>query len=227
MTVAIVIPWMPGCPHRERALQWTLEQYRAEFPDAEIILSGCNPDLPFNRSEAILSGAHQTAADTIIVADGDCYSPGIRAAVAAVEAGTPWAVPHLMLCRFTEAASERVLAGERPEDQDDFAERPYKGYEAGTLLVIRRDVILDVPPDVRLIGWGQDDQCWALALRALVSAPLRGTDPCWHLWHPPQTRKNRAVGSDANLALYKRYKAVRHDPNRMRALVNEAKEVTV
>lgn len=225
MTVAVVIPWTPGCPHRERALAWTVKRYEVEFPDAEIILGGCNPDLPFNRSEAILDGARRSAADTLIVADGDCWSNGIRWAVDTVAGGVPWAVPHLMLCRLSQEATERVLEGEAPEDQEEYAERPYKGYEAGTLLVIRRDVVLDVPPEVRLVGWGQDDQCWALALRALIAPPVRGADPCFHLWHPPQPRRSRAVGNDANLALYRRYKAVRQDPVRMRRLVDESKGV--
>jgi hypothetical protein len=198
-------------------------RYRDAFPDVDIILGDCNPDLPFNRSEAILDGASKTTADTLILADGDCWSDGTHEAVAAVENGAPWAVPHLMLCRLSAEATERVLAGENPEDQDDFAERPYKGHEAGTLLVMNRATLEDIPPPVGMVGWGQDDDAWALALRCLIGPPVRGRQPCWHLHHPPQPRRSRGIGNDANLALYRRYKIARHDPARMRALVDEAK----
>ena len=222
MNTAVIVPWRPGCPHRERALNWTLARYSDTLPDVPVVLGGCDPQVPFNRSAAILDGVGQTDADVLIVTDGDCWSSGLFEALGVVVAGAGWAVPHRMLCRLTADATERVLAGEAPEDQDDFAERPYRGHEAGTLLVIRRDVLLDVPPDVRFRAWGQEDDAWALALRALVGKPWRGDRPIFHLWHPPQPRKNRAVGSDDNLRLYRRYRQARH-PDRMRALVEEAK----
>jgi len=162
-------------------------------------------------------------ADIIICADADVYSPGIAEAVTAVEQGAPWAVPHLMLCRLSEAATARVLAGERPEDQDEFAERPYKGHPGGTLFVIRRDIYLDVSLDPRFHGWGQEDDAFALAVDLLHGRHWRGAHPCWHLWHEPQPRRSRGVGNEANLQLYRRYKAARHDPQRMRRLIDEAK----
>lgn len=158
------------------------------------------------------------------MSDGDCWSDGIHEALQHVDSAG-WAVPHRMLCRLTEAATSRVLAGEAVDEQDDFAERPYKGFECGTLFVARRDVLLDVPPDVRFVGWGQEEQSLSLALNCLIGPPWRGRPPCFHLWHPPQPRRSRGIGNDANLALYRRYRSARNDPVRMRALVDEAKVV--
>lgn len=227
IALAVVIPWRAGAEDRTRALAWTQHRYADAFPDVDIVLGSCNPDLPFNRSEAIVNGASRTDAQTLIVADGDCWTDGIFDAVDHVRSGAAWAVPHLMLCRLSEDATERVLAGEAPEDQDEFAERPYKGHEAGTLLVIDRDVLFDVPPDVRMVGWGSEDDAWAIALRSLIGKPIRGTAPLWHLHHAPQPRRTRGIGNNANFALYGRYRAARHNPVRMRALVDEAKAVTV
>jgi hypothetical protein len=36
-------------------------------------------------------------------------------------------------------------------------------------------------------------------------------------------KRGNRVGNEANLALYKRYRSARHDPVRMRALIDEAK----
>lgn len=227
MKIAVVIPYRPDGGQRDRLLAWTSQRYAEALPDVPVVLGDCNPDRPFNRAEGIVTGALRVDADVLIVADGDCWSDGIFDAIEQVRSGTPWAVPHLRLHRLTEQATERVLAGGRPEDQDDYAERPYKGHAAGTLLVIPRSTLLDVPPDVRMTGWGQEDDAWALALRGLVGKPWRGEEPCWHLWHAPQPRRDRGVGNETNLALYRRYKACRYDPVRMRALVEEGKSVRV
>lgn len=223
MTVAVVIPWRPGCPHREAALEWTLKRYALTLPGAEVIPGACDPGLPFNRAQAILDGASRTDADVVIVADGDCWSDGVFEALEQVERGEAWAVPHRMLRRLSERATRAVLAGDGAWDQVDMDEPPYKGFETGTLVVIRREVLLDVPPDVRCIGWGQEDQCWSLALRALIGPPWRGTAPCWHLWHPAQPRQSRSIGNQDGLRLLKRYESARHKPAVMRALVDESK----
>ena len=50
-------------------------------------------------------------------------------------------------------------------------EDPYPGNPTGTLLVIPREMVLDVPPDVRFKGWGQEDEAWGGALKRLVGNP--------------------------------------------------------
>lgn len=227
--VAVLIPWRSGCEHRERALRWTIDKYTHELPDAEIRLGACNPDLPFNRSEAILDAARHTGASVLVIADGDVYSPVTEALEHVREHG--WAVPHLLIHRLSEVSTERVHAGEDwwtlPLSRDNAQDRkPYKGNETGTLLVIRRELLFDIPPDVRCVGWGQEDQCWALALRCLHGPPWRGTHDLVHLWHPPQPRISRIIGSIESKALLRRYRTARRDPERMRRIVAETKELT-
>lgn len=213
-----------GCPHRLQAFHWTLERWAdAGYP---VAVHGADDGESWVRAHDVTPMVEKSTADVVIVADADCWTDGIDDAVAAVTDGAPWAVPHLMLCRLAPTATERVLAGEAPEDQDEFAERPYKGFETGTMFVIRRDVYLDCPLDPRFVGWGQEDQALSLALRALHGAPWRGTAPLFHLWHPPQPRRSRGIGNDQNLALYRRYKAARTDPARMRLIVDEHQAVT-
>lgn len=227
--VAVVIPWREGERDRQQALDWTRARYTAAFPDIDIILGRCDPDYPFNRAEAMIDGARRSTASIIIVSDGDVWCDAVGDAIAAVEHGEAWAIPHLMLCRLSEAATARVLAGDRPEDQDDFAERPYKGFEAGTLFVIGRDLLLsdEGSPDTRCRGWGHEEQIHALKLRCFVGAPWRGKANLYHLHHAPQPRKNRAIGNDKNLALYRRYKLARNNQVRMRTLIEESKSVSV
>lgn len=229
--IGVVIPWRSGDEHRERALDWTTRRYEHAFPDADIRLGHCNPDLPFNRAEAILDGESRSDADVLVIADADCWCDQIPHATAAVALGTAaWAVPHRLIHRLSEDSTERVYAGtdwhglplstDNPQDR-----KPYVGNEAGTLLVIRRDVLLDVPPDVRFVGWAREDKAWSYALRLLVGAPWRGTGDLVHLWHPPQPRASRIKGSPESERLFHRYARARRDPVAMRSLINEvAKE---
>lgn len=225
MTVSVVIPYRAGGPHRARALDWVREQYRRfgwEF------LLGASPDGPFSRAAAILDGVHRAASEVIVVADADAWTDGTPCAVEQVLAGARWVVPHWSIHRLSPDSTTAVLAGahwrglplstDNPQDS-----KPYRGHETGTIVVMRRDTLLEVPPDRRFVGWGHEDDAWACALRTLVGPPIRRRDDLVHLWHPPQPRESRRVGSSAGVALYRRYRAALHRPDVMRALIAEAR----
>jgi hypothetical protein len=89
-------------------------------------------------------------------------------------------------------------------------------------VVLTRGAYDLAPIDPRFVGWGQEDESWALALGCLAGPSWRGTAELWHLWHEPQVRQSRSVGSAASLALHQRYVRARRDPRRMAALVAEA-----
>lgn len=225
MNVSVVIPIGGDCPHRAAALRWVTDRYLTEHPDWSIVhADGTTPD-GYSRSRAIVAGAQRAAGDVLLVADGDVWCDSRNAVDAARESG--WAVPHRLIHRLSPESTEQVLAGVEwrglPLSTDNRRDHtPYVGNEAGTLIAIRRDVLLDVPPDVRFVGWGQEDTAWSTALRRLVGKPWRGAEDLVHLWHPPQPRRDRSVGSDANLALARRYAKARR-PEAMRELIEESK----
>lgn len=223
MTVEVVISWRPGCPHREAALDWVMRRWIDT--GWKITLSGAEDGHGWCRGNDVTPAIEASTADVIVVADADVWCDGIPDAIAAVETTAVWAVPHLYLLRLSEAATANVLAGAALEDQDDFAERPYRGHPAGTLFVIRRQAYLDAPLDSRFVGWGQEDDAANLAWTLLFGKAWRGKANCFHLWHPPQPRRSRGIGNQANFDLYRRYKIARSDPARMRQLVEEAKAV--
>lgn len=225
MNVSVLIPTGGTCPHRAAALRWVTDRYTAEFPDWEIVYGdGVTPD-GYSRSRAILDAARMASGDMFLVADGDVWCDPLNAVQAARESG--WAVPHLLLHRLSRESTEQVLAGADwrglPLSTDNKQDsRPYKGNETGTMVAIRADVLADVPPDPRFVGWGQEDQAWALALRCLVGVPWRGGEDLVHLWHPPQPRASRVTGTKAGKELLSRYRKARK-PADMRALIEEAR----
>lgn len=224
MTISVVVPWRAGCPWRERSFRWVRERYAAVHPAWELVV-GESPDGPFSRAAAILDGARKAAGDLMVVADADVWSDPEPVLDAAAEVG--WAIPHDLIHRLSEESSQLFMGGfdwrglplDRSNAQDS---RPYRGHETGTLVVVRRDVLFDVPPDRRFVGWGQEDDAWSAALNCLVGPAHRGFDDLVHLWHPPQERLSRRVGNSDNRHLWDRYRRARRSPQRMRALLEEA-----
>lgn len=228
MTVDVLIPWSNGCEQRARLLAWTMAQYGDRYPGWKIIL-GASPPGPFNRAAAILAAAAKSSAEVLVVSDADVWCNPLPACEA-IAAGAPWAVPHTLIHRLSEGSTEKVLHGADwrglPLSTDCAQDsKPYKGNETGTLFVIRRDVLFDVPPDIRFVGWGQEDEAHAAALNTLVGKPWRGTDDLVHCWHPPQPRQSRRVGNGASMALARRYRNARNRLVVMRELVEESKGV--
>lgn len=223
MTVAVVIPWRGGDPARERALAWVLDRYEVEHPGWTVAIAEAPPG-PWCKAACILDGVAAVESDRIIVADADVWCDSITDAVDALQHHA-WAVPHGDVHRLTDDATGRFLAGAQPDGLAT-TEPPYPGHPGGGLVVIRRDVILDVPPDRRFVGWGQEDDAWGIALSTLAGMPFRGDHPLWHLWHSPQERQSRLVGTPGGWSLFKRYQSANGQPDAMRALVEEDCDVS-
>jgi hypothetical protein len=188
------------------------------------VLLGAEPDGPWCKADAVVDALARTDADTIVIADGDVWCDWVADAVAAVEAGARWAVPHGNVCRLAEDATAAVLGGDAPGVVLPVEQAPYLGVPGGGIVVIPAETFWSIPLDPRFLGWGGEDEAWGLALEKLVGSPWRGAMPLYHLWHPPQPRRNRHVGSPQNQALLVRYQTVR-TPDGMRSLVDEARRM--
>lgn len=226
MTTSVLVPWRSGCPWRQRAWDWVRGRYADTHPDWELVTGGCT-DGPFNRAEAILDAASRSAGDILVVADADVWADPAVAVEQVDEHG--WAIPHRLIHRLSQASTVLVLTGSDwqglPLSEDNNQDRkPYKGNPTGTLVVLRRDLLEDIPPDARFVGWGSEDDAWGAALTTLAGKPWRGEEDLVHLWHPPQERQTRRVGNPESHALARRYLNARRSPALMRAQVEEAKQ---
>lgn len=218
--ITALIPWRPGCPHRERALAWV----RSQLPWESRLAEDLAPETGWSKGAAIAAAANACDPGTIlIVHDADVWTDGIHNAVAAVQDGATWAVPHRGVFRLTEAATSAAVTN-RPTNVHDLelAERPYLGIIGGGIVVIPRELLLACPIDPRFIGWGGEDEAWGLALRTMLGPPVRIKQPLTHLWHPPQPRVSRRRGSDANTRLLRRYVNAADNPDAMARLLAEA-----
>lgn len=226
-----MIPWRGGDPHREAALSHVLTRYLTEHPSWDIRLTPDRPDDdgPWVKAEAVAAAlADGVASEIVVVADADVWCDGLPAAVAAVQAGREWAVPHHAVYRLTPESTTLLLGGGPPPDtrlphsllRGKIAET-HKGVAGGGIVVIRRGVWDVCPMDARFRGWGQEDLAWGWALARLFGPPHREAYPMLHLWHPPAPRRSRANGSEESMALYRRYRS-EYTPDGVRAILAEA-----
>ena len=223
MSVEVIVPWRGGCPHRDRALAWVLGRWLDLGFDATVAEAG---DGPWCKAAAVNPAVERSSADVVVVADADAWCTAVGAALDAVEGGAPWAIPHRLVWRLDEAASDEVISGALDLGRLWMAhteEVPYTGVAAGGLLVAGRDVLLDVPLDARFVGWGGEDHAWGYALSTLYGQPWRGRAPLWHLWHPTPERVSRIVGNEQSEALRRHYWLALGHRESMRAIVEEAK----
>lgn len=160
-------------------------------------------DGPWRKAVAVNNAIRRASGDVLIVADADVWCDGIDAAVAEVVSGAPWAVPHNRVARLTHKATADVLAGGALGG--DTIEKPYPGIEGGGIVVMHRDLWRLAPMDPRFVGWGQEDEAWGIVLRTYGGKIRRHKSTLWHLWHPPQERESRGIGSEASMALFRRY----------------------
>jgi hypothetical protein len=216
VNVSVLVPWQPGCPHREAA--WNFLRSRWERV-GEVIVGTCEG--PWVKAAAVADALTRAAGDVLVIADADVWVDPSDA----VAACATWAVPHLKVHRLSEASTAQVLNGadwrRLPLDASNPRDRkPYVGQAGGGVTVVRRDVYEDCPIP-RIVGWGQEDESWAIALQCLYGKPWRGNVDLVHLWHPPQPRRSRVVGSDESRKLRARFRSERSNPTAMRELIKE------
>lgn len=217
----VVIPWRGGCTHRDRALRWVLEQWASHFPHFTVLL-GEHVDGPWCKAAAVTNALRGSTTGCVVVADADVWveASAIAEAVESVQTHG-WAIPHGDVCRLTEGATSALIAGE-PLGPDPYVQAPYPGWAGGGMVATTADTYRAAPLDPRFVGWGQEDASWALAMRTMVGEPWRGTAQMLHLFHPPQARKNRRIGSPESAALHERYRRAYRKPELMRQLLEEA-----
>lgn len=220
-SVEVVVPWRPGCRHRERAWAWVNGRYAVYHPDWPVTVARA-PAGNWIKANAVVPAVEASSAEVVIVADADVWVDDLARAVESVERGSAWAVPHWQVRRLTEKATDDLIGGADLLGLET-CEPPYHPTFGGGIVVARRDVLLDCPLDPRFVGWGQEDAAWGVALHALAGPAWAGRGLLTHLWHPPQPRATRKVGSVEGRQLFRRYVAARKNPAHMRALIEEAR----
>jgi hypothetical protein len=224
LAVSIIVPWRDdGSKERRRAWEWLERRFRERYPEWQVVAASDGLEGPFSRARAVQNAIPQTYGDVVVVHDADCWAHNLEDAVEAVRAGYAWANPSAKVYRLTASETERVLDGEEPSPDMKTWEKPYSNVPAGGVVVLSRETLLAVPPDARFVGWGGEDAAWTTALDTLVGPPWEGGGICYALYHKPQPRMNRVIGTKENEDLVNRYRLLRYRPRHMQLLVDQGR----
>lgn len=216
MSISIIIPFSSEDPHRVRAMHWVREWWRNYFPDWYVLVSGSRP---FTKARSVNLGVQAASADTLVIADADCFvtdHEALRWLVEQVEDGKrQWVVPHKYVHRLSEGSTS-VLYN---DDVIDLVNRTkYVGCVGGGLIALTRDAWFTVGGmDTRFEGWGGEDVSFGMALECLVGSQERGNLDLIHLWHPPLNHNYKIP--DPTTRLIQEYRRASRSPDRMRALI--------
>lgn len=220
-SVSVVVPWRPGCPHREAAWDWVRRRWLDEFPDWDLVVVTDDSDDPWCKGKLYAAGLGRASGDIIVWADADVWCPQVTEAVEAVANGAPWVQPHNRLTRLSEQATAAVLAGADPAAQTEFDQKPYVQLAAGGFVVATAETLRACPIDPRFAGWGGEDHAHGYTLDTLAGPRVRLNGPLWHLWHPHPPRLTRLVGSEQSENLRRRYALANGRPDAIRELLAE------
>lgn len=220
----VIIPYGGDDPHRNDALEWVVAQWA---PHAEVALGVL--DGPWSKAAAISAAVDPSWPDDdiLIIADADVWVPGFEAAVARVHADQfRWAIPHRKVIRLDPEGTGLVLGGLALTGLStrQYDERPYIGTVGGGMVILKAGAYRDVPMDPRFVGWGQEDESWACALKTILGDGWRGPSDLFHLWHPAPVRRDRVVGTTAGEKLRNRYRAARGNERLTRCLLDEFRQ---
>lgn len=182
--VAIVVPWRPGDPQREKAWAWTRPWWEA-FGWPIFDVEHPKP-APFNRAWCINEGARRAWPwDVLIAIDADVFEQDpeqVREGVRRCYESGKLTIPHTSGHDLTQAGTVAMIA-----EREGWERNVMKRREVCTsrVWIMRRDLFAEVGGfDERFRGWGHEDVAAFHAMRTLNGCEqLEGT--CYHLWHRP------------------------------------------
>ena len=225
LKISFIVPWTPGCAHREAAWRWVRNKIKATYLGAEIVGVSCGTDKTFRKASAMREAGRKAKGDVLVFTDADVWSPSLPEAldVVGVQGGN-WCSPAFIVHRLDQPTTAKVLSGAL--DLDDIRPSGIAKAKAGGIVVLSRKAFERCPPDARFVGWGCEDGAWGMALEHVVGPPHQIRDVLWHLYHPRELPEQKGnLANPASEALYARYMQAVGNPAAMRRLVEESLKV--
>lgn len=218
MAIDVIIPYGGVDVYRQLNLTHIVGTW--EMMESISPTLGWAPAEPWIKANAVADALEHSQAEWIIVTDGDVWCENMATFIDdTMRHENQWGIPHRSIDRLDASSTSRVLNG--GAWGGNLAKPSYRSVPGGGTVMLRREMYNQVPMDPRFVGWGYEDECWGLALMTMFGEPYRGSDPMWHLWHPPAPPKTGRVSSAESRELRQRYHQAAYKTKLMSQLLAE------
>jgi hypothetical protein len=217
--IDVIIPFGGDDIYRGLNLRFVAKQWETH---TNLLTSLGRHEGPWCKASAVSEAleTHHLDADWLIITDGDVWCENFPTWIDDVMCSEQqWGIPHKTIDRLDATSTSKVLNG--GPWGGTYAKPPYKSVAGGGTVMLRREMYEQVPLDPRFVGWGYEDECWGLGLMTMFGEPLKGTDPMWHLWHPPAVPKTGRVMNTDKRRLRQRYHSSAYRTKLMSQLLAE------
>lgn len=222
MRTVILVPRREGDPYRDMVWGWTRAWWEAHHPDWPVFEGHHRPEEGlFNRSAAINRAARAAGdwdAAVIIDADTICDPQRVRGALGDATITGRMALPFDVRKDLDRDGTKKVMAG-YAASWERFVHRVYRDMVSSVVIVPRAlwDAVGGF--DENFVGWGFEDNAFAVACETFGGPLIRVPGELWHLWHPTAPEGKRGTPTNTrNRARAARYLAVRGDQQAVAAL---------
>ncbi|MDD3958565.1 MAG: galactosyltransferase-related protein [Candidatus Izemoplasmatales bacterium] len=206
-TFSIILAYRPDGGIRDRHLKWTINHYKAMFPDAEIIVekdeSGTGWDT-FDKSACINRGVRRSHGRFLLITDIDiiliknkilsCFERLNQHSIA-----FPFNEIVFLDLNLTESVLKTKKSQRFPRVNSAGCKvKSRTGTQpSGIYVISRKDYDLIGGHDERFVGWGSEDSAFIKTVTTMIDKPpLRLSGLAFHLWHPVDP--NRALKRDTS-----------------------------
>jgi hypothetical protein len=243
--ISIIIPFSSTDPWRLAAFQWLMRYWRAELPQAEIVV-GRSRGRVFCKGEALNDAVRKSRGRVIAILDADAYLPGhiVESCADKILENLDkhlWFVPYRHLYRLNRCITEDILASVpecpvriicHPQDHmlSDHRDKSRYGHRYGAMaMIFPREAYEAIGCfDERFVGWGGEDVALLRALDTLYGKHKTKRGCIFHLWHPFVGRDYTTriwegqTHARINERLANEYHKATRNPTMMRNLADEA-----
>lgn len=240
-----MVPFRSDSEYRDKVLDWVLQYWHSQLPDAEIIIGESKSD-PFSKTEAFNDALNRSTGEVIVLLDADAYFSGeviLKCAARILEDidNHLWYVPYNHMYRLNQKITEKILDSDPTNPLiltptldilDDDGSKSGIAHRYGAMIMMFPREAYDAIRcfDERFAGWGGEDIATLKALDTLYGKHKIAKKNLYHLWHPKigDNYKNRKWAKQEkeqpNSQLAMRYHKATRNPSAMKQIVDEAWE---
>lgn len=203
--VSVIIPISLNDEPRAQAFHWIKKYYEKMFPEVELCI-GVSNEKPFSKAKAINEAVKKSKGEILVIADADLFfDPSLlKEAIQNLE-NRAWVIPFRTVLNISPESTKELLNLEPqwpiPINLETRA-RPYAA-NGGINIVPRQHFEKVGGFDERFVGWGGEDDAFAVSLNNLCGYVKRLNGVLYHLWHP----RNNMGNYGANRKLLRSYYA--------------------